>query len=242
MYTLHTVRQTDQAGTLQQAQKLSSARELYRPSDRRLSVKLVPTFTDRGVSRSQRAASLTAVFSAIWTGAATISLKQLLNCTHEAEWTPFQTHYFSENLEAPELWPLDHRPTSRHCKIAAADSVAQDTMSRVECPLIWTIWIAASPALSPEHAKRCRFKDIVPLAGFEVFTAVTMKNAVFWDVAPCGFIISWRFGWTCRFHLRARRNTGSEEKCWTVANRLTTVRRALNDDLGRERWAVLVAV
>jgi hypothetical protein len=21
------------------------------------------------------------------------SIKQLLNCTHEAEWTPFQTHY-----------------------------------------------------------------------------------------------------------------------------------------------------
>jgi hypothetical protein len=24
--------------------------------------------------------------------------KYLLNCTHEAEWTPFQIHYFSENL------------------------------------------------------------------------------------------------------------------------------------------------
>jgi hypothetical protein len=28
--------------------------ELYRPSDRRLSAKLVPTFADRGVSRGQR--------------------------------------------------------------------------------------------------------------------------------------------------------------------------------------------
>jgi hypothetical protein len=37
------------------------------------------------------------------------SIKQLLNCTHEAEWTPFQTHYFSENLVASgiEPWPLD---------------------------------------------------------------------------------------------------------------------------------------
>jgi hypothetical protein len=37
------------------------------------------------------------------------SSKQLLNCTHEAEWTPFQTHYFSENLLAPgiEPGPLD---------------------------------------------------------------------------------------------------------------------------------------
>jgi hypothetical protein len=24
-----------------------------------------------------------------------LSIKKLLGCTHEAEWTPFQTHYFS---------------------------------------------------------------------------------------------------------------------------------------------------
>jgi hypothetical protein len=31
------------------------------------------------------------------------------NCTHEAEWTLFQTDYFSDNLVAPgiELGPLD---------------------------------------------------------------------------------------------------------------------------------------
>jgi hypothetical protein len=39
-----------------------------------------------------------AVFSAFWTGAATFSSKQLLSCTHETEWTPFQTHCFSETL------------------------------------------------------------------------------------------------------------------------------------------------
>jgi hypothetical protein len=35
--------------------------------------------------------------------------KWFLICTHEAEWTPFQTHYFSENLVAPglESGPLD---------------------------------------------------------------------------------------------------------------------------------------
>jgi hypothetical protein len=27
------------------------------------------------------------------------------HCNHEAEWTPFQTHYFSENLVAPEIEP-----------------------------------------------------------------------------------------------------------------------------------------
>jgi hypothetical protein len=28
-----------------------------------------------------------------------------LSCTHKAEWTAFQTHYFSENLVAPEIEP-----------------------------------------------------------------------------------------------------------------------------------------
>jgi hypothetical protein len=47
----------------------------------------------------------TAVFSVFLTGAATFSSKSLLNCTHEAEWTPFQTHYFSENLVVPGIKP-----------------------------------------------------------------------------------------------------------------------------------------
>jgi hypothetical protein len=39
------------------------ASELYRPSDRCLSAKLVPTFADRGVSHSQRVGCPTAVIS-----------------------------------------------------------------------------------------------------------------------------------------------------------------------------------
>jgi hypothetical protein len=35
--------------------------------------------------------------------ASAFSSKQLLNCTYEAEWTPFQTHYFSENLVLPGI-------------------------------------------------------------------------------------------------------------------------------------------
>jgi hypothetical protein len=30
---------------------------------------------------------------------------ELLSCTHKAEWTPFQTHYFSENLVTPGIEP-----------------------------------------------------------------------------------------------------------------------------------------
>jgi hypothetical protein len=45
--------------------------------------------------------------------------------------------------------------------------------------------------------------------GFEIFTAVTMNNAVFWDVAPCGFIMNRRFGRTCRLRLQDGRNNAS---------------------------------
>jgi hypothetical protein len=40
------------------------------------------------------------------------SSKLLLSCTHEAEWTPFQTHYCSKNLVAPGIEPglLDLQP------------------------------------------------------------------------------------------------------------------------------------
>jgi hypothetical protein len=44
-------------------------------------------------------------FSVFYTRAATFSSKQLLNCTHEAEWTTFQMHYFSENLAVPGIEP-----------------------------------------------------------------------------------------------------------------------------------------
>jgi hypothetical protein len=38
-----------------------------------------------------------------------------------------------------------------------------------------------------EHRARSivTISNKVPCVGFEVFTAVTMKNAIFWDVAPC---------------------------------------------------------
>jgi hypothetical protein len=77
-----------------------SASELYRPSDSRLSAKLVQNFADKGC----HVVSVTSLRPYCQ-----FSFKLLLNCTHEAEWTPFLTHYFSENLVAPgvEPGPLD---------------------------------------------------------------------------------------------------------------------------------------
>jgi hypothetical protein len=50
--------------------------------------------------------------------------------------------------------------------------------------------INKGPNLGVSHRKPGR-KDIqyegdIFLVRFEVFTAVTMKNGVFWDVTPCG--------------------------------------------------------
>jgi hypothetical protein len=40
------------------------------------------------------------------------------------------------------------------------------------------------------------WNDIPTYVRFEVFTAVTMKKAVFWDVVPCRNCINQRFGGT----------------------------------------------
>jgi hypothetical protein len=45
------------------------------------------------------------------------------------------------------------------------------------------------------NLKNTDFRKVVR---FEVFTAVTMKNGVFWDVTPCGFYKNRRFGGTWR--------------------------------------------
>jgi hypothetical protein len=42
--------------------------------------------------------------------------------------------------------------------------------------------------------------------GFEVFTAVTMKNAVFWDATACGCCKNGHFVGTYRLHHRGEKN------------------------------------
>jgi hypothetical protein len=46
--------------------------------------------------------------------------------------------------------------------------------------------------------------DNCNIVRFEVFTAMTMKNIVFWDMAPCGSGSNRRFGGTYRLHLQDR--------------------------------------
>jgi hypothetical protein len=71
-----------------------STNDLCRPSDRRLSAKLMPTFVDRGVSRSQRCRFSLGFLD-----------RSRYFSFQEAERTPFQTHCFSENQADPRLEP-----------------------------------------------------------------------------------------------------------------------------------------
>jgi hypothetical protein len=54
---------------------------------------------------------------------------------------------------------------------------------------------------------------------FEVFIAVTMKNTVFWDVAPCRSCLNRCFGGTCRLHLQGTK----------IHERVTSVSRWIAD-------------
>jgi hypothetical protein len=64
---------------------------------------LVPTFVDRGVSRGLRGGSPAVANLRVLTGANTfLSCNSSFNLTR-AEWTPFQTHCYSENLVAPGI-------------------------------------------------------------------------------------------------------------------------------------------
>jgi hypothetical protein len=55
-------------------------------------------------------------------------------------------------------------------------------------------------SISP-HAPNSRVKNYYSVI-FEVLTAVTMKNVVFWDVAPCRCCVNRRFGRTYRLDLQ----------------------------------------
>jgi hypothetical protein len=63
----------------------------------------------------------------------------------------------------------------------------------------------------------------IQYVGFEVFTAVTMKNACFWDVAPCRSCVNRRFGGAYRLHLQGRK---IRERETSVSNLIATENRA----------------
>jgi hypothetical protein len=55
------------------------------------------------------------LISVFYTGTTTFSFKLLLDHPHEAEWTPFQTHHYSENLVAPGIEMGTSGSVARNC-------------------------------------------------------------------------------------------------------------------------------
>jgi hypothetical protein len=57
---------------------------------------------------------------------------------------------------------------------------------------------------------------ILYIVRFEVFTAATMKNADFWDVALCRSCVNRRFGGMYRLHVHGRktRELGTSVSRW----------------------------
>jgi hypothetical protein len=66
----------------------------------------------------------------------------------------------------------------------------------------------------PNHDITCHRRESsrVLVVRCEVFTTLTMKNAVFWDVTPCGSCKNRLFGGMCRrFHRQAEKNQRARE-------------------------------
>jgi hypothetical protein len=97
----------EHAGNIQVG-KLQSASEPYQLYDRRLLAKLVPNLLI-GECPVVRAADLYGRNLGFLDRSRYFFFQVAPKFYSEAEWTPFQTHYFSENLVAPgiEPGPLD---------------------------------------------------------------------------------------------------------------------------------------
>jgi hypothetical protein len=81
-----------------------------------MSAKLVLTFADRGchvVSVTDPYVSILGFLDR----SHYFSFQVAPHCTHEVEWTPFQTHYFSENLVAPGIEPRNPIPVARNSNL-----------------------------------------------------------------------------------------------------------------------------
>jgi hypothetical protein len=90
---------------------------------------LVPTFVDRGVSRGQRDGTPKAVNLTFLDRSRYFSFKWLLIYAHEANWTPFQTHCYIENLLAPGIEPGTSVPAARNSDHETTEAVLARLMT-----------------------------------------------------------------------------------------------------------------
>jgi hypothetical protein len=85
------------------------------------------------------------------------------------------------------------------------------------------------PPQVPHDQTRARTRTL-HYVRFEVVTAVAMKNAVFWDVAPCRSCVNRRFGGTYRLHLQGRkiRERGTSLSRWRQIPKYGILHTTLN--------------
>jgi hypothetical protein len=106
-----------------------------------------------------------------------------------------------------------HRPSfswSRHQLGVNGDLHALSFYIRESCPRTDRIGCWVDPIAGLDHIERRKLEvlhlgptarsqseyNLIKYLRFEVFTAVTMKNGVFWGVTPCGSCKNRRFGGT----------------------------------------------
>jgi hypothetical protein len=65
----------------------------------------------------------------------------------------------------------------------------------------------------------------------EVFTAMNMKNAIFWGVAQCRSCVNWHFGGTYCLHLQGKKNPWARNRCEQVAAVWPTQRHIPQDGI-----------
>jgi hypothetical protein len=78
----------------------------------------------------------------------------------------------------------------------------------------WLGWNEARILEIESNSRYRKYKESV--IKFEVFTAVTMKNVVFWNVAPCRYCANRRFGGTYHIHIHGikSRERGTSVSRW----------------------------
>jgi hypothetical protein len=85
--------------------------------------------------------------------------------------------------------------------------------------ILWAECVQCQMYLPNKELKLTYIADV----RFWVFTAVTKKNVIFWDVTPCGSCKNRRFGGTYRLHHQGDKNQGARNvssvagfSCWLL--------------------------
>jgi hypothetical protein len=72
-------------------------------------------------------------------------------------------------------------------------------------------WLSSKLRARPSRLSTISL-NLVPVVRVQVFTAVNMKNAVFWDMTPCGSCKIRSFGGTYHLHHQDEKNQGARNK------------------------------